>query len=70
MFKLDSVSVAKRLAVVIGSAVLGIILMAAAFLVSERALILDERQNAVRQAVEIAQGIAVHFHGQVAKGAR
>jgi methyl-accepting chemotaxis protein len=69
MFKLDSVSVAKRLAVVIGSAVLGIILMAAAFLVSERALILDERQNAVRQAVEIAQGIAVHFHGQVAKGA-
>ena len=69
MFKLDSVSVAKRLAVIIGSAVLGIILMAAAFLVSERALILDERQNAVRQAVEIAQGIAVHFHGQVAKGA-
>jgi methyl-accepting chemotaxis protein len=68
MFKLSSLSIAKRLALIIGSAVLGISILAAAFLVSERELILDERKDSVRQTVEVAHGLLVHFHDQVSKG--
>ena len=67
MFKLSSVSIAKRLAVLTVSAILGIIILAAMFLISERGLIMEERQNNVRQSVEVAHGLVVHFHGQIAK---
>ena len=43
--------------------------MTAWFLVSERKLILEERQTGVRQVVEVAHGIAVHFHTLSTKGA-
>ena len=51
------------------SAVLGIVVMTAWFLVSERQLILQERQTGVRQVVEAAHGIATHFHGLSQQGA-
>jgi methyl-accepting chemotaxis protein len=68
MFSLDSVSVAKKLGLLIVSALLGIAALAGAFLASERSLMLEERKSAVRQTVEVALGLVAHFHGQVGKG--
>ncbi len=68
MFTLANVSVAKRLVLITGSAILSIVAMTVVGLVSERQLILEERQSNVRQTVEIAHGVAVHFHDQVVKG--
>ena len=68
MTKLDTGSVAKRLVLIMGCAILGIVAMAVAFLGSERQLILQERQSGVRQTVEIAHGLVAHFHDQVVKG--
>ena len=68
MFKLNSLSIAKRLALVIGSALLGIVLMAATFLISERQLLMDEGKSSVRQTVEITHGLIRHLHEQAIKG--
>jgi len=68
MFKLNSLGIAKKLGLLVGSALLGIVILAAVILVSERALILEERQASVRQTVEIAHGLLTHFHEQVSKG--
>ena len=68
MFKLSSFTIARRLTLLIASAVLGIALLAAMFLFSERQLIMEERQNAVRQSVEAAHALVVHFHALVGKG--
>jgi methyl-accepting chemotaxis protein len=68
MFKLSSLSTAKRLAVLLAGSVAGIFILCALFLVAERRLIMEERQNGVKQAVEAAHGIVTHFHAQVAKG--
>ena len=69
MFQLSSFTVARRLAVLIVSAMLGVILLAAVFLFSERQMIMAERQASVRQTVETAHALVVHFHGQASKGA-
>jgi len=61
-------TIAKKLALLVLSAVLGIAAMTAWFLVSERQLILEERQTGVRQVVEAAHGIATHFHDLSTKG--
>ncbi len=68
MFNLKSLSITKKLGLIIGSALLGIVFLATAFLVSERKLILEERKSSVRQTVEVAHGLLVHFHDQVSKG--
>jgi methyl-accepting chemotaxis protein len=68
MFQLTSLGVSKRLGLLVASAVAGLAVLLAIFLLSEKALILDERQNGVRQTVETAHGLAVHFHAQVAQG--
>jgi len=68
MYKLSSLSISRRLGLLVGSAVLGILVLAAFFLISERSLILEERKNSVRQTVETAHGLLVHFHDQVTKG--
>ncbi len=65
---MPSLSIARRLALIIACAALGIVALAGWFLISERGLILDERQSAVRQAVEVAHGLARHHHEQVGKG--
>jgi methyl-accepting chemotaxis protein len=66
---LQSLSIAKKLAVLVISALLGIAVLTAIFLLSERKLILEERQNNVRQSVETAHGILVHYHGLANSGA-
>lgn len=53
---------AKKLALLVASAVLGIVVLTTWFLVSERQLLLQERQAGVRQVVEVAHGVAEHFH--------
>jgi len=69
MFKLNkSRSIARQLGLVIASALAGIFVLAAVFLVTERDIILEERKNAVRQNVEIAHGLLTHFHAQVGQG--
>src|SRR5258707_260713 len=68
MLKLESLRVSRRLALQTFGAVLGVLLVAAIWLFSERELILNERQQAVRQAVEAAHGVVSHFHAQVAAG--
>jgi methyl-accepting chemotaxis protein len=65
---LRSGSIASKLAIFIISAILGIALITSLFLVSERTLILDERKSNVRQAVETAHGILVHYNNQANAG--
>lgn len=62
---LESLGVSRRLALQTLGAVLGVLLVAGFLLYSERTLIMGERQQAVRQAVEVAHGLVTHFHGQV-----
>ena len=66
---LQSMSIAKKLSVFVFSSIAGVLTLTALFLVSERTLILEERQNNVRQAVETAHGIALHFQAQALAGA-
>lgn len=68
MFQLSSLGVAKRLSILVASAVAGLIVLLAIFLTSERSLILKERQDGVRQTVETAHGLTVHFHAQAQQG--
>jgi methyl-accepting chemotaxis protein len=65
---LHSLTIAKRLGFIIGSALLGIVALAAVFLYSERQLILAEREASVRQTVEVAHGLVAHFHAQFKSG--
>jgi len=66
---LRSMSIAKRLGLFTFSAILGIAVLTALFMVSERKLILEERQNNVRQVVETAHGLLMYYHDLVTKGA-
>jgi len=68
MFNASSISVARRLLLLTLSAVLGIIILAAIFLISERRLILEERQNGVKQLVEIGYDMLVHSQKMVTDG--
>ena len=68
MAKLNAMTVAERLGLLIGSGMLGIVLLVAVFLVTERRLIADERQHKVRQTVEVAHGLVSRFHDLVGKG--
>jgi methyl-accepting chemotaxis protein len=69
MLHLHSFTVAKRLALLVAGAVIGLVVLLSLFLISERSLLMEERQSGVRQAVEAAHGIVVHFHDQAGKGA-
>ncbi|APW39934.1 hypothetical protein RD110_24265 [Rhodoferax koreense] len=66
--KPTSLSIAKRLGILIASALLGVIVLTALFLVSERRLIMQERQASVRQNVESAHSLIAAFHKQFTDG--
>ena len=71
MFKLQnlrSMSIAKKLGLFTFSAILGIIAVTALFLISERKLIMEERQNNVRQVVEVAHGLLTYYHDLATTG--
>ena len=61
LFNIHTLSVGRRLALLIASGILGLIGLSAWFLISERTLILEERQTNVRQVVESAYGILSHY---------
>jgi methyl-accepting chemotaxis protein len=69
MAPLSSLSLSRKLGLIVGSALLGIAMLCVAFLVQERRLIMAERQAAVRQTVELAHGVVAHAHDQVRSGA-
>ena len=69
LLSLHSMSMAKKLAVLIVSSFVGIVMLTSFFLASEQRLILEERKSNVRQAVETAHGVLVHYHKLSASGA-
>ncbi len=66
---LQSMTIARKLALLIVGSLLGIAALTALFLTSERTLILDERTDSVRQAVETAHGVVAHYEGLSKTGA-
>ena len=68
MFQLSNLPVARRLGLLLASAIIGLILLLAYVIVSEQRLLMSERQASVRQNVEIAHGLLVHYHDQAVKG--
>ena len=68
MFQLSKLGVMTRLRLLIACATLGIALLVTIFMISERRMLMDERQDAVRQVVETATGMVAHFHGLAVKG--
>ncbi|WP_157407077.1 methyl-accepting chemotaxis protein [Janthinobacterium sp. CG3] len=66
--RIQSISIAKKLGLLTMNAIIGIVVLTALFLYSERTLILNERQSNVRQAVETAYGILEYYNTQAAKG--
>ncbi len=62
-------TVSTRLAALVGSALLALLVLSGALMLSERSLVMQERQASVRQAVETAYGVIAHFHEQAGKGA-
>src|SRR3990167_5880503 len=68
MFQLASYSVARRLGLLTVSALLGLVILLTYFMVSERNMLLQERQTSVRHAVEVAHGVVAHFHDLSTKG--
>ncbi|SFN17844.1 methyl-accepting chemotaxis protein [Variovorax sp. OV329] len=65
---LRSMSIACKLALLTFSAIVGVAVLTALFLASERKLLMDERQSSVRQAVESVHGLLAHYHGLAANG--
>jgi methyl-accepting chemotaxis protein len=68
MFRFASYSVAKRLGFLTASAVLGLVILLSYFMISERNMLLQERQSSVRQAVEVAHGLVTYYHDLSTKG--
>jgi methyl-accepting chemotaxis protein len=68
MPKLLTLTIAKKLWLLTIAMGVGIAILTTLFLFSERKLIVEERENGVRQAVEVAYGVAVHYQGLAVKG--
>lgn len=63
-----TMSLSGKLGIMVGSAVIGVVAIAALFLHSERGLILEERKSNLTQVVESAHGILKHYGSQASKG--
>ncbi|MBI3283976.1 MAG: cache domain-containing protein [Burkholderiales bacterium] len=63
--RIHHLSIAKRLGILIVSAMLGIVVLTALFLVSEKSLILEERQRNVRQTVEVAHSLVAYHYASI-----
>ncbi|MGZ3242014.1 MAG: cache domain-containing protein, partial [Burkholderiaceae bacterium] len=68
MSKLLTLTIAKKLWLITITTALGIAVLTLVFLISEKKLILEERQNSVRQGVEVVYGIVSHYQDLAAKG--
>ncbi len=65
---LQNITVTRRLGGLVLLATLSILGLALSLSFSERSLLIQERQNAVRQNVEIAHGLLQQFQAQAAQG--
>ena len=63
--RIHQLSIAKRLGILIFSAVLGIVALTSIFLYSEKKLIIEERQSNVRQTIEVAHSLVAHYHSLI-----
>jgi len=63
--KFHHLRIAHRLGLLILSSMLGVIILSAIFLQSEKSMILEERQNNVRQTVELAHSLLAFHHSQI-----
>jgi methyl-accepting chemotaxis protein len=61
-------TIAHRLAFLVSSALVGIALLVAVFLYSEKSLLMQERQLGLQQAVDTAHGVIASYHDMFAKG--
>ena len=68
MLHVGNLSVSRRLMLLTASAVLGLVVLLTVLMLSERKLLLEERQASVRQAVEVAHGMVAHYHDLSVKG--
>jgi methyl-accepting chemotaxis protein len=68
MFNILSLTVSKKLWLLVSGAALGIVILTAIFLQSERNLIMTEKQNAVREEIEASYALISHFHDLSANG--
>ena len=66
--KPKSMSLFKKLGFLVASAVLGVMVLTSWFLLSEKNLMMDERQSGVQQTVEAAHGLITHYHELAGKG--
>ncbi|WP_286997562.1 MULTISPECIES: methyl-accepting chemotaxis protein [Comamonas] len=69
MSLLHRITVSRRLGGLVGLAVLLILSISLGLSYSERNMLTQERQSAVRQTVEVAHGILANYHDQAVKGA-
>jgi methyl-accepting chemotaxis protein len=61
-------SIAKRLGLLIASALLGIVVLVAIFLLSERTMIMEERKLGLQQNVDTAHSLIAHYQDLASKG--
>ena len=61
-------TIAKKIWLLASSIILGTAVLAAGLMALERSLLLDERQNGVRQAVEVAFGVVEHYQRLIENG--
>jgi len=60
--------ISRRLGLLIACALLGIALITAILLASEKTLIMEERQASVRQTVEVGHSLVTYYHSLAAQG--
>jgi len=65
---MTKLTISRRLGLLIGGSLLGLAVLVATFLMTERSLIMEERQSGVRQAVETAYGLLQHHQEQASRG--
>ncbi|HRK37960.1 MAG TPA: methyl-accepting chemotaxis protein [Burkholderiaceae bacterium] len=66
---LNAISMSRRLWLMTGASLIGLVIMATSVLLEEATIVRTERQRAVQQTVEIAHGLIAHHHELVTKGA-
>jgi len=64
----EEMTIQKKLWLLAASAALGIAVLTVIFLMSERKLLLAERQNGVRQSVDSAYGVIEHYQQRATRG--
>ena len=68
MLHVGGMTVARRLGLLVALAFAGVVVLALVFIASERRLLMHERQDAVRQTVEVAHGLVAMAHKEMLEG--